>query len=154
MSSLDFENARLNAELLLSHVLQCRRIDMYINFDTPVSENQFAAFKSLFDRRLNHEPLQYILGETEFMGLPFSVDRRVLIPRPETEILVEQVIAFARNYPAQAVRILDIGTGSGNIAVSLAYHLEHATVSAIDCSTEALELARDNARRNAMEGRI
>jgi release factor glutamine methyltransferase len=154
LSSKAFENARLNAELLLSHVLQCKRIDLYLNFAKPLTADQLAEFKSFFKRRLTHEPLQYILGETEFMGLRFTVDRRVLIPRPDTEVLVEQVIDHVRKSSSSTVNILDIGTGSGNIAVSLAYHLEHAAIDAIDSSGEALELAKENAKQNAMEQRI
>jgi len=83
-----FENPRLNIELLLAHVLQCKRIDLYLHFDKPLKLEELAEFKTLFKRRLEHEPLQYILGETEFMSLRFFVDKHVLIPRPEAEILV------------------------------------------------------------------
>ena len=132
------------------------RIDLYLNFERPLSENDLARFKALLKRRLNHEPLQYILGETEFMSLPFKVDPRSLIPRPETEILVQVTIdewkrRFA-NLPK--INILDIGTGSGNIAISLAKYMSNAFIIAIDCSEDALVLAEENGCLNQVSTQI
>jgi len=154
LAQRQFDDARLNIELLLCHVLQCRRIDLYLKFDAILSPDHLATFKSLFKRRLNHEPLQYILGETEFMGMRFRVDPRVLIPRPETEILVENVISFVESSRIAGAQILDVGTGSGNIAVSLAKRLPDCIVTAIDISTEALDVARENAQHHCVQDRV
>lgn len=148
-----FEDARLNAELLLCHTLNYKRIDLYTKFDKPLTNTELALYKSYFKRRLDHEPLQYIIGEAKFMGLKFKVDKRVLIPRQETEILVEQVINKCRNFEGQ-INILDIGVGSGNIAVSLAKFIENALVTAIDISTGALEVAKLNIENNNVSDRV
>ncbi|MBU1298991.1 MAG: peptide chain release factor N(5)-glutamine methyltransferase [Bacteroidetes bacterium] len=148
-----FEDARLNAELLLCHTLNYKRIDLYTKFDKPLTNTELALYKSYFKRRLDHEPLQYIIGEARFMGLKFKVDKRVLIPRQETEILVEQVINKCRNFEGQ-INILDIGVGSGNIAVSLAKFIENALVTAIDISTGALEVAKLNIENNNVSDRV
>lgn len=148
-----FEDARLNAELLLCHTLNYKRIDLYTKFDKPLTKTELALYKSYFKRRLDHEPLQYIIGEAKFMGLKFKVDKRVLIPRQETEILVEQVINKCRNFEGQ-INILDIGVGSGNIAVSLAKFIENALVTAIDISTGALEVAKLNIENNNVSDRV
>lgn len=142
------DEARLTVELLLAHTLNLTRFALYTNFDRPMSPDELAAFKSLFKRRLTHEPLQYILGETEFMGLKLSIDRRALIPRPETEILVEEALKVARGMTGDKIRILDIGTGSGNIPVALAHFLPHAAITSVDVSAGALELAAGNIRRH------
>jgi release factor glutamine methyltransferase len=140
------DDARLNAELLLAHLLRYRRIDLYANFDRPLSESERQLYKDLLRRRVAHEPLQYIVGKTEFMGLRFIVDRRVLIPRPETEVLVEKTIEVCREFPegTQRISVLDIGTGCGNIAVSIGKLVGNAYLTAIDNSAEALEVARQN----------
>ena len=105
------ESPRLNAELLLSHVLKCKRLNLYLSFDRPLSDNEVNEYRELIKRRKDREPLQYILGEVEFYGLPIRVNNSVLIPRPETEILVETLIKDNNNL--LSVTILDIGTGSG-----------------------------------------
>ncbi len=150
------DDARLNAELLLAHVLNCRRIDLYANFDKPVRESEREQYKSLLKRRVAREPLQYILGETEFMGLRFFVDRRVLIPRPETEVLVEKTIEVCRQFPEETERIsiLDIGTGCGNISISVARLVGNAIVTAIDNSAEAIKVARMNVQRHNLAERV
>lgn len=143
-----FDEARLTVELLLAHTLNLTRFTLYTNFDRPLGQDELTAFKSLFKRRLTREPLQYILGETEFMGLKLYVDRRALIPRPETEILVEQTVNAARAIGGKGLRILDIGTGSGNIPVALAHFLPEALITSVDVSAEALELAAGNINRH------
>lgn len=145
-----FDEARLHVDLLLARVLGLPRIGLYTNFDRPLDAAELARFKELFKRRLAHEPLQYILGSTEFMGLPFAVNPSVLIPRPETEVLVEAAVAWARVRQAEGLRVLDIGTGSGNIAVSVARFLPGAVVTAIDTSPEALRTAAANAAANGV----
>lgn len=137
-----FDSPRLTVELLLGRVLAYSRIELYTKFDRPLLPEDLAAFKEKFKRRLTHEPIQYILGDTEFMGLRFFVDRRVLIPRPETEILVEEVIRECRRSALK--KILDIGTGSCNIAVSIAHALPDVTVDALDASADALVVAQTN----------
>lgn len=156
MSGKGFDDARLNIELLLGHVLNLQRIRLYTNFDKPLSDDELARFKALLKRRLEHEPLQYILGETEFMGLKFRVDNRVLIPRPDTEVLVEQTIKElqTRYIDSEAVRVLEIGTGSGCIAVSIAHGKKSSHVTAIDISSDAIDVAQENATLNGVADRI
>ena len=152
LASKEIDSPRLTCELLLARVLRCSRIDLYTKFDRPLLKEELSQFKLLFKRRMSREPLQYILAETEFMGLKFNVDRRVLIPRPETEVLVEQVIALAKRTPLPY--ILDIGTGSGNIAISLAKCLSECEIDAIDVSSDALEVARNNLELHRCGGRV
>ena len=149
------DNARLTVELLLSHALNLQRIQLYINFDKPLSHDEVSTFRQFYERRLSGEPVQYIIGSTSFMGLQFKVDRRVFIPRPETESLLEQAIVFGREYGTEKeLEVFDIGTGSGNIAISIAKFLKHARITAIDVSASALEVARQNAELHSVETRI
>lgn len=148
-----FQDARLNSELLLSHTLNCSRIDLYTRFDQPLGKDELTVFKALFKRRLDHEPLQYIIGESEFMGLKFFVDKRVLIPRQETEVLVEETINIGRTFEGN-INILDIGVGSGNIAVSLTKFIDKASVTGIDVSADALVVARLNVDRYALNDKV
>ena len=146
------ENPRLNAERLLSGALGLDRVQLYLQFEKILTHAELDSFRTFVKRRISNEPLQYILGETEFMSLKFKVTPSVLIPRPDTETLVETVL---REIPEGIpVRILDIGTGSGNIAVSLAHYLKETVVTAVDISSEALELARENAAFHQVESRI
>jgi release factor glutamine methyltransferase len=146
------EHARLNAEQLLCRTLGLSRIQLYLQFARPLSSGERRSFRTFLKRRAAREPLQYILGDTEFMSLTFSVSPAVLIPRPETEILVERALEEIREM--QHPRILDLGTGSGNIAVSLAHYLPGALVVGVDVSPGALEVARENARTNGVEDRV
>lgn len=143
-----FDEARLHVELLLARVLSCSRLELYTSFDRPLTQEELAGFKALLKRRLTHEPLQYILGETEFMGIRLAVDRRVLIPRPETESLVEKALEAMKTMPGRSIDVLDIGTGSGNIAIAVAKLEPRARVAAIDVSADALHVAESNARHN------
>lgn len=152
LAELRFDEARLHVELLLAHVLGCSRLQLYTNFDRPLSADELARFRALFTRRLTHEPLQYILGETSFMGVPLAVDTRVLIPRPETELLVEKTIAAITSIPKTRCRVLDIGTGSGNIPIALAKFTEKIEIVSLDVSEDALAVARTNAERNNVRG--
>ena len=137
-------DADVDAAYLLASVLKEDTLAMRINGHRELTEEQRAAFGQLCDRRAAREPLQYILGETEFMGLTFHVELGVLIPRADTEILVEKALEWMK----PGARVLDIGTGSGAIAVSLAKLGRQAQVTAVDVSDRALEIARQNAKRN------
>jgi release factor glutamine methyltransferase len=144
------ESARLNAELLVGHALGLGRMQLYLQFERPLAEGELEKIRPLVRRRGQHEPLQYVLGETHFHGLRLKVDRRALIPRPETELLVE----FAAGAGAPPARILDLGTGTGAIALALAQALPGATVTAVDVSPEALALARENAAALGLAERV
>ena len=135
-------------EIILTHILQCRRTDLLVH-KPRLSSDQEKQLQEYKARRAKGEPLQYILGCWEFYGLEFKVDRRVLVPRPETEVLVDLAVK-----KFQGASILDLGTGSGNIAVALAKFLPYTKVTAVDISIDALALAMDNAQRHGVEGRV
>lgn len=145
------ESPRLNAELLIGHALGLKRMQLYMQFERPLTEAELEKVRPLVKRRSNREPLQYILGETDFAGLKLKVDRRALIPRPETELLVELVAKRLVEPPAS---ILDLGTGSGAIALALAKAYPGAAVTAVDKSEEALALARENAALCGLDSRV
>ena len=142
-----FDEARLSIELLLSETLGVKRFDLYVRHDQPLSKSELEKFKGLLKRRLNREPIQYILGKVNFYSIEMKIDRRALIPRPETETLVEAVVEYCkRRTPGEkGVSILDIGTGSGCIDVVLARFVRDSHITSIDSSKEALELAAENA---------
>lgn len=151
------ESPRLCAEVLLSHQLKKNRVELYLEFDKPLNPLEIAGYRSLIRRRLKREPLQYIIGHQEFWSLDFLVSPAVLIPRPETELLVEEALKLReRNLFSNSCypKILDLGTGSGVIAISLAKEIQNATLVASDISFEALALAKDNARYHNLNGRI
>lgn len=145
------ESARLNAEHLIGHALGLKRMQLYLQFERPLAEAELEKIRPLVKRRGNREPLQYILGETEFGGLRLKVDKRALIPRPETEYLLELLTPRLTTPPA---RLLDLGTGSGAIALALAKVFPEAQVTAVDKSPEALALAQENAALVQLEGRV
>lgn len=153
------DEAKRSAEYLLAHAMGQTRLQLYLRFDQPVADDELARFRELVRRRLQHEPVQYIVGSTEFFGMEFAVSPAVLIPRPETEHLVEAVIDRVRTGTGAEekesdLRILDIGTGSGIIAIVLAAQLARAHVTAVDVSEEALAVARENAASNNVADRI
>lgn len=143
-------NPRRDAELLLAHALRCDQVALLTHPERLLSPAESATYESLLTRRLGSEPIQYITEEQEFFGLSFEVSPDVLIPRPETEHLVEAVLERV----AANARIVDVGTGSGAIAVALAHALPRAQVTAVDLSPAALEVARRNARRHAVSDRV
>jgi release factor glutamine methyltransferase len=143
------ETARLDAELLLAHSLGRRRIELYTDFDRPLTHAELDGYRALVARRARHEPVAYILGEWGFRRLTLAVDRRALIPRPETEIVVERCLARLRG--REAPRVLDVGAGTGAIALAVADEHAGARVTAIDVSPDALALARENAARTGLE---
>ena len=149
------ETARVDAEVLLGHGLAMTREQLWIRSDLSLNEVQIRQYNELLRRRLMREPVAYITGRREFWSLEFEVSPDVLIPRPETERLVEIALALAQALPcAEAFQILDIGTGSGAIAISLAKELPPAATSAIDDSSAALEVARANAARHNVTERV
>jgi release factor glutamine methyltransferase len=143
---------RLCGELLLAKVLGCTRLELYLRFDQPLTPEELAAFKQLILRRREHEPVAYILGEREFWGLDIACGPGALVPRPESEHLVEE--ALARLAEVEAPRILDLCTGSGAVALALASELPQAEVVACDISDEALTWARTNAQNLGLEERV
>ena len=145
------ESPRLNAELLLAEVLNLKRMELYLQFDRPLSEEEKNAYRTFLKLRGEKKPLQQILGHTEFMGEMFIVSSDVLIPRPETELLVEKI---ANDFPNFTGKILDIGTGSGNIAIMLAKLLPDAEIFALDISPKALEIAQENEMKILSENKI
>ncbi len=143
------ESARLDAEVLLADALDMQRVGLYLDLDRPLDEAERGRYRALVTRRLKREPVAYLVGEREFWSRPFTVDARVLVPRPDTETLVEQALVILREFSAP--RVLDVGTGSGAIAVSLAAERPDARVVATDCSAGALEVAAANAIRHEVE---
>ena len=146
------ERARRDADVLLMHTRKKSRAWLMAHGDELLSDELFLSYTELLERRRRGEPIQYITGETEFYGLPFRVTPEVLIPRPETEHLVEKVIELAARF--EQPRIVDVGTGSGAIAVALAHEWLSAVITAIDLSRSALAIARENAKRNEVDLRF
>lgn len=148
------EGGRLDAELLLAHILQVGRLDLYLQFDRPLLPEELEAFRSVLKRRAAREPLQHIVGTAPFRELELAVDSRALIPRPETEVLVEEILRWARETGQEALQAADLGTGTGAIALSLLQEGPFSRVVATDLSPAALELARENAARLGLEGSL
>lgn len=144
---------RLNAELLIGHALGRNRMQLYLEFERPLTEAELAQLRPLVRRRAQHEPLQYIVGTQEFCGLKLKVDRRALIPRPETELLVELTLAWAAANPATQ-QFLDLGTGTGAIALAIAQKFPEGRVVAVDRSAPALALAVENAAAVGVAARV
>lgn len=148
------ENSRLMMEQLMSHVLKCPRLQLYVRFETSLTEPDLIALRNGIKRLGAGEPLQYVIGDTEFMGHRFQTDRRALIPRPDTETLVEQVLGCQPLWSLEKPEIADIGTGSGCIVVTLALARPAARYLAVDTSEAALGLARENAELNGVAAAI
>ena len=157
LSRKQVESARLHAELLLANILKVPRMQLYLNFERTLTESELSAYRELIRRRGEREPLQHIVGSTSFCGLEIAVNRSVLIPRPETEILAEQGWTFLNRLVEQGSKqplALDFGVGSGCVAIALAAKCPAAHIVAIDNSSEALSVARENAQTNGMAAGI
>lgn len=149
------ESPKVTAEWLLADALGCTRMDLFFRYEQPLLPEELAGYKSRLKRRVQREPVQYILGEWEFWSLPFYVDQRVLIPRPETEVLIEQVLKVVEeNEIPPTARILDLCTGSGAIACTLAHEMKEASVMATDVSRDALMVAYQNVKRLELVDRV
>jgi len=147
------ENPRLNAEHLLAHTLRLSRMDLYLEFERPLNDGELAPLRELVKRRAQGEPLQHLLGTVEFCGQTFLSDKRAMVPRPETEELVEFLRSAVGGQKSE-IRIVDVGTGSGVIALSLAREFPNAKIYAVDISEDALALARENAIRLGLSERV
>jgi len=148
------DSPRLQTELLLAHVLQLPRMKLYLNFERKLTEPELDSLRKLVQRRGQREPLQHLVGSASFCGLDMAVNRHVLIPRPETELLAEAGWQFLSTLSSQPSTALDFGTGSGCIAIALAAKCPTSRVVALDVSTEALAIAEQNAAKNGLTGRI
>jgi len=146
------ESPRANAEILLAEILKCKRLELYLAFDKPLAENEVQVYREAIRKRGLRIPLQYIVGNVEFYGLKLIVNENVLIPRPETELLVEKIINDSDK--SNNLKILDIGVGSGNISLSISKNLPNSKVVAIDISKSALDVANQNAEVNSLQDRI
>lgn len=144
------DNPRLDAELLLADLLEIGRLELYLQFDQPLNAGELTAFRRRVARRADREPLQYILGECEFWSLTLKVTSQVLVPRADTEVLVEEALKRLDS----TGRVLDVGTGSGAIAIALASEKDQARVEAVDICDEALSIAHENTVRHGLEGRL
>jgi release factor glutamine methyltransferase len=149
------DQPRLAAELLLAHVLEFPRIKLYTDYDRVLADKELTAYRHLVQRAGEQEPIAYLTGKAHFFNLEFEVSRDVLIPRPDTETLVENVLQLIRNQPGfEAPRVLDLCTGSGCIACAIAHHARSATVVATDVSSKAVEIARKNIERLKLTDRV
>ena len=149
-TSKGVENAKLDADLILAHALEIKRLDLYLNLERGITEAELNTIRELVRRRGNREPLQYILGETNFYGCHLKVDNRALIPRHETELLVEECMGYIQ----QGSSVLDLGTGSGAITLAIANAVEGVQLTAVDKELAALALAKENANLLGLESRI
>jgi len=147
------ESARLDSEVLLAHALGLRRLDLYLKFDRPLHDPELSAYRALVARRGKGEPVAYLVGHKEFMGLDFEVTPDVLVPNPDTEVLVQRAVAIARD-TERPVRVADVGTGTGCIAIAVAHYAPNTQVWASDVSAEALAVAARNVSRHQLADRV
>ena len=147
------DSSRLDAELLLAHALHLRRLDLYLKFDHQLAESELSTYRALVARRAKGEPVAYLVGHKEFMGLDFEVTPDVLVPNPDTEVLVQRAVEIARE-SSGPVRVADVGTGSGCIAIAVAHYAPNTEVWASDVSREALEVAGRNVERHRVADRV
>jgi len=146
-------SARLDAEVLLARALGVRRLDLYLQFDRPLSDEELSDYRDLTRRRARGEPVAYLVGHKEFMALDFEVSPAVLVPNPDTEVLVQRAVEIARQ-AQRPLRVADVGTGSGNIAIAVAHYAPQVDVWAGDISRDALEVASRNVANHGLTGRV
>ncbi len=147
------DSARLDAEVLLAQALSVRRLDLYLQFDRPLSDDELTRYRDLIRRRAHGDPVAYLVGHKEFMALDFEVTPAVLVPNPDTEVLVQRAVAIARQAKGP-LRVADVGTGSACIAIAVAHYAPDVEVWASDVSREALDVAVRNVVRHGLEGRV
>jgi release factor glutamine methyltransferase len=147
------DSPRLDAEVLLAHTLRLRRLDLYLKFDRPLVDPELTAYRALVARRSKGEPVAYLVGHKEFMGLDFDVTPDVLVPNPDTEVLVQRAVAISRE-AERPLRVADVGTGSGCIAIAVAHYAQNTEVWASDVSRAALAVATRNVVKHQMEERV
>ncbi len=148
------EGGRLAAELLLARAMDCRKIDLYTRYDTRPTDQQRADFRELVKRAAEHTPTAYLLGTREFFSLAFQVCPAVMVPRPETEVLVQRMIDLCRQSPERTRHVLDVGTGSGCVAIAVARYAPNATVVGSDVSPGALEVAARNVKQHGLGDQV
>lgn len=146
------DSPRMNAELLLAHTLKMPRLQLYLSYELPLKEEELIIMRNYLKKRGEFEPLQYIIGETDFFGLKLKTDKRALVPRPETELLVEEIIRQYKDF--EKVKFLEIGTGSGNIVISIVKNILNSFAVTIDKSSDAINLAKENAALNEVLNKI
>jgi len=154
LEAADIPTARLDAEILLSFCIGCDRLEFFKNPEIQLDQTQLTAFKKLINRRLRWEPVAYIIGRKNFWTFSLEVNKDVLIPRPDTEVIVEEILNIAKKTVSTRINILDIGTGSGAIAIALACEIPHASIMATDISLTALDVARRNACNLGLQNQI
>jgi len=147
------DSARLDAEVLLAQALGLRRLDLYLQFDRPLSDAELTRYRGLVKRRAHGDPVAYLVGHKEFMALDFEVTPAVLVPNPDTEVLVQRAVSIARQ-AVGPLRVADIGTGSGCIAIAIAHYAPGVEVWASDVSRDALEVAARNVARHSLGARV
>lgn len=154
LEAAGIDTARLDAEVLLAYVLNSRRLALYVHVAKELTDEQIKRYENLIHRRLDRVPVAYLVGHKEFMGLNFAVTPDVLIPRPDTEVLAQGVIEHLQDFSGRAIKIADIGTGSGAICISILKFLDNAIAEAVDVSEKALDIARFNAEKFNVTDRI
>jgi len=147
------DSPRLDSEVMLAHALGLRRLDLYLKFDRPLSETEISTYRAMVGRRAKGEPVAYLVGHKEFMSLDFQVTPAVLVPNPDTEVLVQRAVAIARE-DSRPLRVADVGTGSGCIAVAVAHYAPNTEVWASDISPEALAVAARNVAAHGLSDRV
>ncbi len=147
------DSARLDAEVLLAQALGMRRLDLYLQFDRPLTEDELTRYRGLIKRRAHGDPVAYLVGHKEFMALDFEVTPAVLVPNPDTEVLVQRAVAIAREAD-RPLLVADAGTGSGNVAIAIAHYAPQVEVWASDISREALDVAARNVARHGLGNRV
>jgi len=150
----NIDNPRLDAEVLLAELLDMERIKLYVNFDYPLKEDEIAKYREMIKLRAKRIPVAYITGHKEFMSLDFYVNQNVLLPRPETEILVEYLIDYFNEKDMERINAVEVGTGSGAIIVSLGHYLKDARILGIEIDKKAIEVTRKNIERYSLDDRL